>query len=95
MRVKTYLRRNKDNPLPHSNDPTGVHEYLDMLMILYINTLVNDNSPKALRAGIDAMMPRIESYRVRGIMKDIRRSPSPSGRLNSYYSALERDLSKV
>lgn len=95
MRVKTYLRRTKEKPAPMSEDKVGIYEYPDMLLVLYMNTLVNKNSPKALRKGIEAMLQRIESPRVRYIMLDIKRSPSPSGRLNFYYAALERDLIEI
>lgn len=97
MRVKTYLRRQREGSIPvkSSNDDIGVHEYPDVLLTMYINTLENHNSNRALRAGIDEMLKRIKSVRVRYILQDIKRSALPVGRLNYYYSALERDLAEI
>lgn len=97
MRVKTYLRRQREGSIPvkSSNDTIGVEEYPDVLLTMYINTLENGESPKALREGIKYIMQRIKSPRVKSILQDIKRSPSPVGRLHFYYGALERDLEEI
>ena len=96
MGVKSYFRRHKPyGPKPEIQDETGVHEYPDALLTLHLNTLFNGNSNKALRLGINAILERIKSPRVRFILIDIRRSPSPVGRLHFYYGALERDLEEI
>ncbi len=95
MGVKSFFRRHKPQTKPQIEDETGVHEYPDALLTLYINTLENDNSNVALRAGINVMLERIKSPRVRFILIDIRRSPSAVGRLNYYYGALERGMNEI
>jgi len=94
MSVKSYFRRHKHYK-KEINDETGVQEYPDALVTLYINTLENNNSNIALRAGINAMLERIQSPRVRFILIDIRRSPSSVGRLNFYYGELERGMTEI
>ncbi|WDR22487.1 hypothetical protein PJM42_0081 [Salmonella phage vB_SenP_UTK0001] len=97
MRVKTYLRRQREGSIPikSSNDDIGVHEYPDVLLTMYINTLENGDSPRALREGIKEIMKRIQSPRVKFILQDIKRATSPVGRLHFYYGALERDLEEI
>lgn len=96
MRVKTYLRRERNGELPKQEfkDDVGVYEYPDALLTLYINVLFN-NSNIALRRGIDEMLKRIESPRVRHILTIIKRAPIPIGKLNFFYSALEQDLGEI
>lgn len=94
MGVKSYFRRHKHYK-KEIEDEAGIHEYPDALVTLYINTLENNNSNAALRAGINAMLERIQSPRVRYILIDIRRSPSSVGRLNFYYGELERGMNQI
>lgn len=96
MGVKSYFRRHKPyGPKPEIQDEIGVQEYPDALLTLHLNTLFNGNSNKALRLGINAMLERIKSPRVRFILIDIRRSPSSVGRLNFYYGELERGMTEI
>lgn len=97
MRVKTYLRRQREGSIPvkSSDDTIGVQEYPDVLLTMYINTLENGDSPKALREGINHILKRIQSPRVKFILQDIKRATSPVGRLHFYYGALERDLEEI
>nr|DAX06478.1 MAG TPA: hypothetical protein [Caudoviricetes sp.] len=96
MGVKSYFRRHKPYaPKPQIQDETGVNEYPDALLTLHLNTIFNNNSNTALRAGINVMLERIKSPRVRFILIDIRRSPSSVGRLNFYYGELERGLTQI
>lgn len=97
MRVKTYLRRQREGSIPvkSSNDVIGIQEYPDVLLTMYINTLENGDSPRALREGIKEIMKRIQSPRVKSILQDIKRATSPVGRLHFYYGALERDLEEI
>lgn len=97
MRVKTYLRRAREGSLPRKQiqDDTGVQEYPDVLLTMYINTIENGDSPRALREGINQIIKRIQSPRVKYILQDIKRATSPVGRLHFYYGALERDLEEI
>jgi hypothetical protein len=97
MGFKSFMRKRRQGTIVtnHATDTTGVYEYPDALLTMYINTMENGGSPHALRRGIDEILKRIQSPRVRYILQDIKRASLPDSRLNYYYGCLERDMDKI
>lgn len=65
------------------------YEYNDVLMVLYMNTVFNHGSNKALRLGCDAVLKRTKHPFVHRRVQMIRKSAFPVGFLNQLYRELE------